>query len=375
MANLDTSIEPKNLAIVGAGIMGRCLAWRLSGYGHRITLFDKDSKNHGSAAAYTAAGMLAPFSELEAAEDNIFLLGQHSIALWRDWLKTWNAEDLMAESGTLVLAHRQDIGSLQNFNQQLAEKLNALANQQKEAKLLSKQQLNELEPELAQHFDQANFLKSEAYLDNHAVMDCMAKQLESDGITWRENREISAVSDNQLVSDNGAEIFDHIFDCRGLGAQNDIQNLRAVRGEVLRVYSKEVRLKHMVRLMHPRYRLYLVPKPNHEYVLGATQIESEDYSPLSVRSALELLSALYTIHPGFAEARIVETQANCRPALPDNQPLIKHQKGLSQINGLFRHGFLLAPALADITARLFHGECQENVELARLSEAIIDLLD
>jgi len=372
VANLDISIEPKNLAIVGAGIMGRCLAWRLSSYGHRITLFDKDSKNHGSAAAYTAAGMLAPFSELEAAEDNIFLLGQYSIALWRDWLKTWNAEDLMTESGTLVLAHRQDIGSLQNFNQQLEAKLNALANQQKEAKLLSKQQLNELEPELAQHFDQANFLKSEAYLDSRAVMDCIAKQLEAVGIKWRENCEVSAISDNQLVGDNGAETFDHIFDCRGLGAKNDIQNLRAVRGEVLRVYSKEVRLKHMVRLMHPRYRLYLVPKPNFEYVLGATQIESEDYSPLSVRSALELLSALYTIHPGFAEARIVETQSNCRPALPDNQPLIKHQKGLSQINGLFRHGFLLAPALADITARLFQGESQENVELARLSEAIID---
>ena len=107
----------------------------------------------------------------------------------------------------------------------------------------------------------------------------------------------------------------------------------------------------MVRLMHPRYRLYLVPREDHHYLLGATQIESEDSSEISVRSALELLSALYAIHPGFGEARILETRTNCRPALLDNLPAIAQEPGLMRINGLFRHGYLLAPALAEQAAQ------------------------
>ncbi len=156
-----------------------------------------------------------------------------------------------------------------------------------------------------------------------------------------------------------------------MGAKQQLSGLRAVRGEVIRVRAPEVQLNHMVRLMHPRYRLYLVPKPDQEYVLGATQIESEDYSPISVRSALELLSALYAIHPGFGEARILESLSNCRPALPDNQPVIRTQDGLTEINGLFRHGFLLAPALADICARHWQQKTQLTNEIEHLSHSII----
>lgn len=98
--------------------------------------------------------------------------------------------------------------------------------------------------------------------------------------------------------------------------------------------------------MHPRYRLYLVPRGhNHLYVVGATQIESNDRGPVTVRSSLELLSAAYSLHSGFAEARIVELRTNCRPALRDNLPKIECEQGLIRVNGLFRHGFLLSPAL------------------------------
>ena len=70
-----------------------------------------------------------------------------------------------------------------------------------------------------------------------------------------------------------------------------------------------------------------------------------------MRSALELLSAAYAVHSGFAEARIIEIASQCRPALPDNLPAIRAPRpGLLQINGLYRHGFLLAPALAQMVA-------------------------
>jgi glycine oxidase len=97
--------------------------------------------------------------------------------------------------------------------------------------------------------------------------------------------------------------------------------------------------------MHPRYQLYIVPKPDNCFVIGATQIESEDRSPVTLQSSLELGSALYTLSPAFAEARILEQGVNLRPAFMDNMPHVRLQDGLISANGLFRHGYLLAPAV------------------------------
>ena len=100
--------------------------------------------------------------------------------------------------------------------------------------------------------------------------------------------------------------------------------------------------------MHPRYPLYIVPKPNHHFVLGATQIESEDDSPISVRSTLGLLSAAYSIHAGFGEARIINAQSGLRPAFVDHQPKIHvdETQRIVSVNGLFRHGYLIGPAVS-----------------------------
>jgi glycine oxidase len=92
------------------------------------------------------------------------------------------------------------------------------------------------------------------------------------------------------------------------------------------------------------YMLYVVPRANHRFIIGATELESEDKSPVTVRSALELLSALYSLHSGFAEANIVKWSVNLRPALHDNLPFVGWKEGVLTINGLYRHGYLLAPA-------------------------------
>jgi len=154
-----------------------------------------------------------------------------------------------------------------------------------------------------------------------------------------------------------------VLDCRGLGAQKEWggpKPLRGVRGEVVRLYAPEVSLRRPTRLLHPRYPIYIAPKPGHLFVVGATEIESEDRSPVSVRSALELLSAAYTVHPAFAEARILELGSQCRPTLADNLPaVVEPSPRLLQINGLYRHGFLIAPALHDaVLEYLRHGSCR-----------------
>ena len=117
---------------------------------------------------------------------------------------------------------------------------------------------------------------------------------------------------------------------------------------MIRVHAPEVGLLRPTRLIHPRYPLYIAPKPGGVFVIGATEIESEDLSPASVRSTLELLSAAYTVHSGFGEARILEITTQARPALPDNQPRLRRlSPRVLQINGLYRHGYLISPAVLD----------------------------
>ncbi len=148
-----------------------------------------------------------------------------------------------------------------------------------------------------------------------------------------------------------------------------------MRGEVIRVHAPEVSLRRPTRLVHPRYPLYIAPKPDSVFVIGATEIESDDMSPASVRSTLELLSAAYSVHSGFAEARIIEIATQCRPTLPDNLPAVRQPRpDVMQINGLYRHGFMIAPAILDVAMELLatgHSSLAGRFDLpAGLEEAI-----
>ena len=142
---------------------------------------------------------------------------------------------------------------------------------------------------------------------------------------------------------------DVTIDCRGIAARDNVSDLRAVKGEMIVIETDEIELNRPVRLLHPRWPLYIVPRENNRFMIGATTIESEDRG-VSVRSALELLSAAYAVHPAFGEARIVEIGAGLRPAFRDNLPRIRIEDKRISVNGLYRHGFLLAPALGELTA-------------------------
>ncbi|WP_196138720.1 glycine oxidase ThiO [Aliikangiella sp. G2MR2-5] len=349
----------QNIGIVGAGIMGRLLAWRLMQSGHKVTLFDKDPIEQGNAAAYTAAGMLTPFAEIESAELLIFQMGMRSLQLWPEWLKMFNAEVGFYQKGSLVISHAQDKADLLRFNQQLNYKLAQdeqvkvrLVEEMERPRQISHDELFELEPEVASRFHEATWLPQEAWLCTKCVMKTLAERLLEEGASWYAHKAIEQLGENFVQFGRQRLEFDRVIDCRGLGARETVKGLRGVRGELLLLEAPDVNISRLVRLMHPRYRLYLVPKGRDNlYTIGATQIESDDMGPLTVRSALELLTAAYSLHPGFSEARIVESKTNCRPALSNNLPQVRKSNGVLQINGLYRHGFLLAPAIAEEVCR------------------------
>jgi glycine oxidase len=206
------------------------------------------------------------------------------------------------------------------------------------------QKLHELEPELA-GFSQGIYLAEEGCLDNWSLLKILAEAIIQRGGHWHRGVTVNAVNAGELIVDDVKREFDLAIDARGFGAKQQFDGLRGVRGEVLWVTAPEVNLSRPVRLLHPRYQLYIAPKPDHVYVIGATEIESESLAPITVRSALELQSALYSVHKGFAEASVLRAYANLRPAFADHLPRIYSEQGLIRVNGLYRHGYLLAPVV------------------------------
>ena len=343
------SLPFDSVAILGAGLMGRLMAVTLAQAGCKVDVFEAGSAEAEGAAARVAAAMLAPLAESAVAPVSVVRMGQHALSRWPELLAPLAQPVFFQREGTLVLWHRQDAAEATRLARVLAN-TGAQVPELAPMQSVDARAIATLEPSLGQRFAQGLFLPGEGQLDNRALLASLLATLESSSrvtLHWQSPR---ALSD---FSPGTAGQPDWVIDCRGLGARPQWNALRGVRGEVIRVHAPEVRLQRPTRLVHPRYPLYIAPKPGNLFVIGATEIESDDMSPASVRSTLELLSAAYAVHSGFAEARIVEIATQCRPTLPDNLPALRlPQPRVLQINGLYRHGFMIAPAMLDAAMEL-----------------------
>jgi glycine oxidase len=143
-----------------------------------------------------------------------------------------------------------------------------------------------------------------------------------------------------------------VIDCTGSAAIGRLERLRGVRGEMLYLETEEIVLSRPVRLLHPRHPIYIVPRRHGRFMVGGTMIESGASGAPTARSIMELLNAAYALHPAFGEARVTETGAGVRPAFPDNFPRVVQVGRTLHVNGLYRHGFLLAPAMARRVAEM-----------------------
>lgn len=312
----------RKITIRGAGIAGLWQTLTLARAGHEVTLLERSEEPFEGACSFYAGAMLAPYAEEEGAEALIRELGLRSIELWRETYPETRS------NGSLVLAPPRDRRELDRF-----ERMTEGHERVDEAKIAK------LEPDLAGDYATGLYFAGEAHVHPHSAMDFLLGEAEEAGATAHFGQE-------QVP--RGTEL---VIDCRGLAARDELDELRGVRGERLVIRTGEVALNRPVRLLHPRFPLYVVPWGHGFYLIGATQIESDEEGTVSVRSALDLLSTAYALHPAFGEAEIVGFGAGVRPAFRDNQPRIIVKSDHIHVNGLFRHGFLLAPALAEMTAR------------------------
>lgn len=327
-----------SVGIAGAGLLGRLLAWRLASAGHRVTVFDPGADAQARlAAGWTAAGMLSPIAELECTDSATAQRGFRSLDLWAAIVAGLPAPVGFRRAGSLLLAHRSDLGSAQR----LLDLVRAKAPSDNLPQSLTLEQLGELEPDVHGPSN-AWLLRGEGQIHSVQAMNALAEEATAKGARWRWATPVHRVAAGRIED----ERFDWVFDVRGVGARPDLP-VRGVRGEVFWIQAPGLVLSRPLRLLHPRWRVYIVPRPDDIVVVGASEIESEDRSPVSVRTALGLLSAAHSVVPALAEGRIVHTEVNLRPALPDNLPIVCAEPRLIRINGLFRHGWLLAPSLVE----------------------------
>ena len=329
--------------VLGAGLMGRLLAHTLAQLGHQVTVYEAQGPDAQGAAARVAAAMLAPLAESAITELPVVQMGEHALKRWPELIAPLSEPVFFQQNGTLVLWHRQDAAEAQRFGR-IMHATHASNPALPQPKNLDMAGVQALEPSLETRFAQGLYLPGEGQLDNRELMAALLHQLQRLHVPlyWQTAKAPQDFNPGQAGEP------DWVVDCRGLGAKGSLP-LRGIRGEVARIHAPDVHLSRPTRLIHPRYPIYIAPKPDHLFVIGATEIESNDTSPPSVRSTLELLSAAYSVHPGFGEGRIIEIATQARPTLPDNLPAVRlRSPRVLQINGLYRHGFMISPALLDV---------------------------
>ncbi|WP_114389831.1 FAD-dependent oxidoreductase [Notoacmeibacter marinus] len=318
--------------IAGAGVAGLVTALTLVEAGHTVRVIDRASGFGADTCSWYSGAMLSPWIEAATQEEIVKRRGLPAI----EW---WAERASVKRMGSLVVAPGRDTAELTRF-----------ARRTEAFEWLDGEDIATLEPDLAGRFSKALFFADEGHLDPREAMVSLMARLAAQGVTIEYETDLSG----EIASFGGT-----VVDCRGMGAKADLADLRGVRGEMLVVKTHDVALSRPVRLLHPRFPCYIVPRGDGRFMVGATQVESERRGPITAQGTVDLLNALYALHPAFAEAEVLETGADLRPAFPDNLPRLVQDGRVIHANGLFRHGFLLSPALAEDVAGLLADQTVE----------------
>lgn len=322
-------MSKEHITIVGAGVLGLWQALGLARVGFKVRVLEASAEPFAAAASRWAGAMLAPDCEAEAAPRLVRDLGRTSVSYWKTVLPD------LSMHGTLVVAAARDQSELQRF-----------ARATERHQTLDAVRIAALEPDLRGRFNPALFYAEEAHFDCMIALNTLLAAVKAAGAEVIFDKKFDAAGPGRLI------------DARGFAARADVLGLRGVRGERLIVRTREVTLARPVRLLHPRQPIYVVPQGDGRFAVGATVIEREDDGPMTVRSALELLGSAYALHPAFGEAEIIDMGAGVRPAFADNVPriIVSGDGKTIRVNGAYRHGFLLAPILAEAVTAFVTGD-------------------
>jgi len=368
----------RKIAIIGAGITGRSIAFRLLQAGYEVTLFDAESATQNTACSWQAGGMLAPWSEAAECDVEIVIAGQIALALWRAFAQSLGVSSLNEKLGTQILYHPCDEKLHEHFIRRIHRHSNKarqlmdtceevwtlFANESGANKLCAhlrrtRERLQQIAVSETRHlksreFNVSHLLKFEKWVCPRCVMMQLEDSILKAGGRWYRQTQVERVENASVVCGSQKYHFDKVIDCAGIGSKKLLKlSLRGVRGEALLIRSHAVQFNQVIRFLHPRYPIYLIPREKDSlFYLGATQLETEARGSIWLDSCMHLLSAAMTIAPQLADAEVIDSYVGFRPAFSNNRPKIHVYQHLISVNGLFRHGFLLAPLAAEIVNQL-----------------------
>ena len=338
--------------MVGAGVAGLGVAWRLAQRGWTVTVLDRGAAGRGTS--WAAAGMLAPAAEIGFEELDLYALGRESLARWPAFAAELEAAAGVSvgldTTGTLVVADDRDSAAalrrLFAFQQAHGAPV----------EWLSADEALEREPMLSPRVPAAVWSPDDHQVDNRAVVAALVAACRAAGVELREHAEVARVeSGPALRLADGARVeAEAVVVAAGawiaeLGGLAPAPPVRPVKGQALSVRMTDaLRVRHTIR----GPRAYLVPKPDGRLVVGATSEELGFDTAVTAGGLYRLLDGAVRVLPAIEELDVVETWAGLRPASRDHAPLLGRTAvpGVHVATGLYRHGLLLLPAVSAAVA-------------------------
>jgi glycine oxidase len=320
------------VAVVGGGVIGLAIAWRCAQRGHEVRVCDPAP---GSGATGVAAGMLAPTGETRFGEEPLHRL---LLAAGRRW-PGFAAE--LASASDMDLSYRNDGTVLVAGTDDDLRAVRRLVDYHRRCGLpvepLTAAQVREREPLLSPRVRGGAFLPGDGQVDPRRVA-----------------RALLAVLPAGCVGPAPVDGADLTVFAAGHATADLVPGLpvRPVKGQILRLRGTET-LTHVIRGQIANRSVYIVPRPDGEVVVGATEEERGTDTTVTAGGVLDLLRPAVALVPALAEYELVETSAGLRPGTPDNAPLIGVVRpGVAVATGHYRDGVLLAPVTADAIVAL-----------------------
>lgn len=349
-------MSPKRpcVAVVGGGVIGCAVAWRLARRDAEVVLVERDRP--GAHASSAAAGMLSPLKE--AGEPGPFLdLGLRSLERWPEFAKA-----VESVSGVDV-AYRRD-GRLDVALE--AGETDALRRQRRvqeeaghESRLLEPAELRRLEPELAPDALLGLATEHDHQVDNRRLLRALWIAAEHEGVEVRTGVaaagvevEGSRATGLRLVDGSRVDADVVVVAAGAWSGHLELPTrlpVRPVRGQIVVLRTVPPLLGRTT--WGPG--CYLVPRRDGRLLVGATMEEAGFDTGVTAEPVRSLLDRAIRLVPGLAAAHVEGFQVGLRPAADDGLPILgrdPHVDGIIYATGHFRNGILLAPETAEIVA-------------------------
>jgi glycine oxidase len=361
MKSHPTRRDNPRVAIIGAGVIGLAVGWRLARRGAQVTIFDRSAA--GGGASHAAAGMLAATMEAEPGEEALVELGRASHARWvafaAELLDATGIDVELRTEGTLIVAVTAD---------DRAHLMHHLALQQKlelPVEWLTASEVRRREPHLATTIAGAVLCAQDHQVDNRRVVAALLEAARLSGVTIHEHRAIAeimiaagaatgvALEDGQQIAADVVVLAAGAWS-RGIGglAADFRPPVRPVKGQMLalRMDPAAPLINHVI--CAPG--VYLVPRRDGRLLAGATVEERGFDASLTAGAVLTLLESAWRVVPSIEELPIHEMWVGHRPGSRDDAPILGAGpiSGLIYATGHHRNGILLTPITADLIAGL-----------------------